>query len=159
MPKFTASTILAAMLVFSLIHPLDGHAEPARSGADYAQIDVPDVQQAVSFFRNVLDCEAIDSSTTNKISALMVCDSGQVLELVRMHSGGSRADAPPLRFLVNDVANADRWLESEGARVVGKPVRATSGPDAGRTMINFTSPWGQRLQLVGSSGNTISALP
>lgn len=151
--------MLATMLAFSLFHSVNGYAEPARSGADYAQVDVPDLQQAVSFFRNVLDCRAIGSSAANRNSALMVCASGQVLELVRSQSGDYRADVSPLQFVVNDVANADRWLENEGAHVIGRPTRATSGQDAGRTMINFTSPWGLRLQLIGTSSNKISASP
>lgn len=159
MAKFSASILLAAMLIFSAIVPAGVHAQSAHRTGDYAQVAVPDVQAAVSFFRNVLDCESIDTSASAKTSALMVCQSDMVLDLVLSQSGKSPVRTTPLRFVVSDVENADQWLRNEGARVVGTPVKATSGPDAGQTVVNFISPWGMRLQLVGSTGNRISAVP
>ncbi|MDQ6647193.1 MAG: VOC family protein, partial [Pseudomonadota bacterium] len=126
---------------------------------DYAQVAVPDVRAAASFFRNVLDCEFIDTSASAKTSTLMACQSGTVLDLVLSEPGKSSVRTTPLRLTVSDVDTADQWLRKEGARVVGVPVKATSGPDAGQTVVNFVSPWGMRLQLVGSTGDRISALP
>lgn len=134
------------------------HAQPSHR-SDYALIDVPDIRQAVNFFRDVLDCEVIDAATAKQDTALMACESGMILELVAAHGGSSEKNAAPVRFVVNDVANADRWLKREGAHVIGKPVLATSGPDAGETMVNFVAPWGLRLQLVGAAGSKISAWP
>jgi catechol 2,3-dioxygenase-like lactoylglutathione lyase family enzyme len=159
MAKSTVSILLAATLIFSAFCPLGVHAQPLRHGGDYAQVNVPDIRQALSFFGNVLDCERIDRSASVQTSALMECQSGMVLELVRSRPGLTRTRSTPLRFFVADVSNASQWLRHEGARTVGKPVVATSGPDAGQTLINFTSPWGLHLQLVGETGDRVSALP
>ncbi|MEP7187245.1 MAG: VOC family protein [Rhodanobacter sp.] len=159
MAKLSVSILLAATLVFSALLPSGAYAQSPHRGGDYAQIAVPNVQAAVSFFRNVLDCEAINTSASVKTSALMVCQSGMVLDLVLSQQGESAVGATPLRFVVKDVAHADRWLRNEGARVIGKPVLSTSGPDAGQTLVNFVSPWGMRLQLAGSTGNKVSAVP
>ncbi len=134
------------------------HAQPVHR-SDYALIDVPDVHQAVDFFRNVLDCEVIDAATAKQNNALMACESGMILELVAARRGSSAANAAPVRFVVNDVTHADEWLEREGVRVIGKPSLAISGPDAGQMLVNFVAPWGLRLQLAGAAGSKISALP
>lgn len=159
MAKFSASILLATTLVFSTLLPSDAHAQSPHRSGDYAQIAVPDVQAAVSFFRNVLDCESLSTSASAKTSALMVCQSGMVLDLVLSKSGKPPVKATPLRFVVNDIGHADRWLRNDGARVIGKPVPSNSGPDAGQTLVNFISPWGMRLQLVGSTGNAVTAIP
>ncbi len=159
MPKFTVSLLLVATLIVSAWLPCPIHAQSLRHSVDYARVNVPDVGQALAFFRNVLDCERIDTSAGVETSALMECQSGMVLELVRAGSGQIPAMSTPLRFVGGDVAHADRWLRKEGAHAVGKPVVADSGPDAGQTMINFTSPWGLRLQLVGTTDDRITSLP
>ena len=158
MPKiFFTFTVAVAMASFALLSTRV-LAQPVHR-SDYALIDVPDVQQAVDFFRNVLDCEVIDAATAEPNNALMACQSGMILEVVVSRSGSAAANVAPVRFVVNQIANADRWLEREGVRVIGKPVQATSGPDAGQTVVNFVAPWGLRLQLTGSAGSKISALP
>jgi hypothetical protein len=85
--------------------------------------------------------EIIDAAATKRNNALMACASGMILELVVAPRCGSAANAAPMRFAVNDVANADQWLEQEGVRVIGKPVLATSGPDARQILVNFVAPW------------------
>lgn len=152
-------TISLAVVMASLAFVSTGVRAQSGQRGDYALIDVPDVQQAVNFFRNVLDCEVLDAVTAKQNNALMACKSGMILELVAVTSASSASNVAPVRFVVNDVANAGQWLEREGVRVIGKPILATSGSDAGQILVNFVAPWGLQLQLVGSADSKISALP
>lgn len=146
--KFFLSILLAAIVTSAAWDTSVVHAETFQRG-DYALMDVPDISQALNFFRNVLDCEATDDVATSARRALMICENGMVVELVSGPADGTSATSAPLRFLINDVANADRWLQRDGARVIGRAVMLSSGPDAGQILVNFIAPWGQPLQLVG----------
>ncbi len=44
-------------------------------------------------------------------------------------------------------------LRHEGVDVNGAPRRLTSGPLTGRLALDFTSPWGLHLQLLGSKAD------
>ena len=148
MAKFFFLIVLAAIVTPALLDSGAVHAETLQH-ADYASIEVPDISQALKFFRNVLDCEATDDVAASARRALMICENGMVVELITGPFDGSSATSAPLRFLMNDVGNADRWLQRDGARVIGHAVTPSSGPDAGQILVNFIAPWGQPLQLVG----------
>lgn len=158
MAKFLFSILLAAIIASA-----DGLSGVARADTfqrgDYASLSVPDIAQASSFFRNVLNCEAIDGTPASTRSALMICEKGMVIELVTASRDESLGKAKPLRFVINDVAHAERWLQRNGARVIGHAVLPMSGPDAGQTLVNFIAPWGQRLQLAGPTDPRITAVP
>lgn len=130
-------------------------------GGDYTRIGVPDLAQAVAFFRDVLDCRPIDPAAgeggSPRQSSLLACDEGSIVELFDergaspspARSSQERASRT-LRFVTDDVAHADQWLRHEGVDVSGAPRRLTSGPLAGRLALDFVSPWGLHLQLLGS---------
>ncbi|GGY20781.1 glyoxalase [Rhodanobacter panaciterrae] len=150
---------------------------------DYVSIGVPDLPQATAFFRNILDCEPVNPvagsespestraghATRDALppSRLLLCDSGTVVELFDAH--GMHFPTParhatdhgsePITFAADNVAHADRWLRHEGIQVIGAPVTMTSGPHAGRTVVNFVAPWGLRLQLVGRTPSQIATAP
>lgn len=131
-------------------------------GGDYARIGVPDLEQAVAFFQDVLDCRLIGpesaaatvTSDGTPASRLVSCGANSIIELFdsrgRAPSVASRPAAQPLQFVSDDVLHAAQWLQRDGANVTGLPHRAASGPLAGRMVLDFSSPWGLRLQLVGS---------
>ena len=159
--------------------PLNARAASLRDSG-YVGIGVPDLAQATAFFRNVLDCEPIGpvagSATTSKgnarragvpASRLLLCDSGNVVELFDNHGANSlpasrhsaNQGSEPIPFFADDVAHADRWLRHEGVSVIGSPVTVTSGPHAGQTVVNFVAPWGLRLQLVGRNTRQLATAP
>jgi catechol 2,3-dioxygenase-like lactoylglutathione lyase family enzyme len=138
--------------------------------SDYVRIGVPDLPQAVTFFRDVLDCQLINEFSaigSTHESRLLACDSGSIVELFDNHGAASPSPArhpknsgdEPIQFISDDVANADQWLRRAGVRVLGSPQTLTSGPHAGQTVVNFVSPWGLRLQLVSWKTNAITAGP
>lgn len=134
-------------------------------GGDYVSVGVPDLEQAVAFFQDVLDCRLIGpESVVAKASSddlpafrLLSCDAGSVVELFD-NSGVSPSPASgraerPLQFVSDDVQHASEWLRHTGVSVGGSPHRLTSGPLAGRMVLDFVSPWGLRLQLLGNDAN------
>lgn len=120
---------------------------------------VPDMRQALSFFRHVLDCETIDDVSTSARGALMLCEDGMVVELVKGTETRIPVKSATLRFAVSDVAHADRWLQRDGVHMVSRTLVPGAGPGSGEILVNFVAPWGQPLQLVGPADLQISSAP
>ena len=157
------SLLTQLFLAFNLVAVAPSSARAATLyGGDYVRVGVPDLEQAVAFFRDVLDCRLIGPESATAIvtsdgtpaSRLMSCNAGSIIELFDDRSSAPsstpRPAAQPLQFVSDDVLHAARWLQRGGASVIGLPHRVTSGPLAGRMALDFVSPWGLRLQLVGS---------
>ncbi len=132
---------------------------------DYVRIVVPDMAQAATFFRDVLDCQLIsprldsgDSHQGSRESRLLSCGAGSVIELSAAPSPATSAGSQhrePIRLISDDVAGAAQWLRHEGVRVLGTPRTLKSG----QTVVNFIAPWGLRLQLVSWKTNVTTAGP
>jgi hypothetical protein len=153
MRKSPSSRLLPTLLLF--VFALAAIASPGVRaatlyGTGYARVGVPDMAHAVTFFQDLLDCRVIGSSFTKKpaTSRLLSCDTGSIVEL--FDNGDAPAPGQPLRFVSDDVRHGGEWLRRAGATVNGSPHRLTSGPLAGRMVLDFTSPWGMPLQLLGS---------
>jgi len=99
-------------------------------------------------------CDSHGESDDTPAFRLVSCDAGSVIELFddrgSAPSSTPRPAAQPLQFVSDDVLHAAQWLQRDGASIIGLPHRVTSGPLAGRMVLDFVSPWGLRLQLVGS---------
>ncbi|MGP1664452.1 MAG: VOC family protein [Rhodanobacter sp.] len=118
----------------------------------------------MAFFRNVLDCTVIGpgSSTSHDaaVSRLLSCGEGSFIELTMARRDALPVVAPsppsadlPLRFWSHNVAHVAVWLRHEGISVTAPPYRLTTGPLAGCMALDFTAPWGLRLQLLDSCGH------
>ncbi|KRE87222.1 glyoxalase [Rhodanobacter sp. Soil772] len=159
---------LFALLLFAFnlaaIAPSSARAATLYGGG-YVSVGVPDLEQAVAFFQDVLDCRLIGpesavaeaSSDDVPASRLLSCDAGSVIELfdnrgISPSPASGRAERP-LQFVSDDVQHASEWLRHMGVNVSGSPHRLTSGPLAGRMVLDFVSPWGLRLQLLGSDAS------
>jgi catechol 2,3-dioxygenase-like lactoylglutathione lyase family enzyme len=127
-------------------------------GTGYARVGVPDMAQAVTFFQDVLDCRPIDASVAGKpaSSVLLSCDTGSIVELFdnRGAPAGSAGPDQPLRFVADDLRHDGDWLRREGVTVNGSPHRLTSGPLAGRMVLDFLAPWGMPLQLLDNHADS-----
>ncbi|KZC39498.1 glyoxalase [Rhodanobacter sp. FW510-R12] len=128
-------------------------------GDDYARVGVPDLPQAVAFFTDVLDCRPIESTAGRAVngslrpSRLLICDSGSIVELFDQRNVAAAPEqaGQTVRFVTDDLTHDGQWLRRQGVDVSGAPHRLTSGPLAGRLALDFVSPWGLHLQLLGSS--------
>jgi catechol 2,3-dioxygenase-like lactoylglutathione lyase family enzyme len=127
-------------------------------GTGYARVGVPDMAQAVTFFQDVLDCRPIDTDVTRKSasSVLLSCDTGSIVELFDNRGVPAASAKPdqPLRFVADDLRHGGDWLRREGVTVNGSPHRLTSGPLAGRMVLDFLAPWGMPLQLLDNHADS-----
>lgn len=158
MGKSLLSRLLLVLGMMSVALPGAGAA--TLYGGDYARIGVPDLPQAVAFFRDVLNCRLIDPAAavgSPQRSSLLACDAGSIIELFDERDAPLPPSRPSpeqggrtLRFVTDDVVHAGQWLRDEGVDVSGTPHRLSSGPLTGRLVLDFVSPWGLRLQLLDS---------
>lgn len=154
--------ILAAFLLgmAAIIGPTSARAATFQDRG-YVLVEVPDISQAVAFFQGVLGCPLIsprlyttDEHVGQSAAALLSCGSGSVVELslsARSQRHTSRRGAP-LQLGSDDVTGATQWLRHRGVPISGAPQRLASGQLA----VNFVTPWGQSLQLVGWSSAVAS---
>ncbi len=131
----------------------------AADSDDYVAVQVPNVSQAVAFFRDVLDCGVIagDSAVSAANSAaLLTCGQETTVEISHAANASgtmktsklATAPAQPLTLDIDDATSIAAWLRSHHIRLIGSPTRLTSGPDAGKVAIGFLTPWGEPLRLI-----------
>jgi catechol 2,3-dioxygenase-like lactoylglutathione lyase family enzyme len=127
-------------------------------GDDYARVGVPDLSQAMAFFTDVLGCRPLESTAGKSVdgslpsSRLLICDAGSIVELFdqRHVAPAPQQAGQTVQFVTEDVAHAGQWLRRQGVDVASASHRVTSGPLAGRLVLDFMSPWGLHVQLLGS---------
>lgn len=153
---------------------------PGLRGPDHVGLTVPDLQEAVRFFVEVIGCEPFyelgpfaDAGTNwmqdhlgvhprAEIPSIRVlrCANGANLELFEYRAPG-QATAPPrnsdigghhLAFYVDDMAAAVAHLRAHGVTILGEPTPMVGGPSAGETWVYFLAPWGLQLELVSYPG-------
>lgn len=153
--RFIVFSTLLCGLVAGVSMPASA-AEP-RDNA-YVIMAVPDLASATAFFDNVLDCEALNGGADSSGHVILLCATGNVVELVAARGKAVAADSAPIQLPARDVSRADHWLRREGVTVTDSVVLIHgSGARTDTTIVHFVAPWGQHLQLIernGSSNNT-----
>lgn len=138
--------------LFFAIAALPGVSQAASEGDDYVAVQVPNVNQAVVFFRDVMNCSVIsdDSQALTAQAALMACGRETTVEITQASGHTQHASALPqgLTLDTDDATSVAAWLRANHVQLIGSPTRLTTGPDAGKIAVSFFTPWGQRLQLV-----------
>lgn len=144
-------------------------------GIDHTGLTVPDLEAAVRFFVEALECvelyrigpfRADDDWMTRRLDvdrgavipqiAVLGCGSGSRLELFRYEA----PDQDPRRarnsdiaghhvaFYVDDIEAAMARLAAHGAELLEGPTVMASGPSAGEAWVYVRAPWGLQLELV-----------
>lgn len=148
---------------------------PGLRGTDHIGFTVPNVDEAVAFFIDVIGCEPFyelgpfqsetDWMETNlnvhpravmKKLKFMRCKNGSNFEIFEYSSPDQRVGQPKnsdigghhLAFYVDDIDAAVSYLKGKNIRLLGEPTVRTEGPNAGQTWIYFLTPWGMQLELV-----------
>ena len=148
---------------------------PGFRGSDHIGVTVPDLDQAVKFFVEVMGCEAFFKMGPFKADddwmavhlgvnpraeipqmQLVRCGYGTNLELLQYRTPDQNTTIPKnsdlggyhVAFYVDDMDRAVNYLKSKGLKFLGEPTVMTSGPSAGETWGYFLSPWGMNLELV-----------
>ncbi len=152
---------------------------PGLRGTDHIGFTVPDIDQAVAFFVDVLGCEAfyelgpfasdgdwmathlnVHPRAVMKKLRFLRCGNGSNFEIFEYEAPDQNRTPPRnsdvgghhLAFYVDDIDAALVHLRALGVRILGEPTLRTSGPSAGQTWVYFLSPWGMQLELVSYPG-------
>ena len=148
---------------------------PGLRGTDHIGFTVPNLDEAVDFFVNVIGCEAfydlgpfqfdddwmqrqlnVHPRTVMRRLKFLRCRHGSNFEIFEYEAPDQNPAQPKnsdigghhLAFYVDDMDAALAWLREKGVRILGEPVVRTEGPSAGQTWVYFLSPWGMQLELV-----------
>lgn len=148
---------------------------PGLRGTEHIGFTVPDLEEATSFFVDVIGCDYLfelgpfQSDDDWMATHLNVhpravmrrlrffrCKHGSNFEIFEYESPDQDHVQPKnsdigghhLAFYVDDFDAAVAYLAENGVRLLGKPTVRTVGPNAGQTWIYFLSPWGMQFELV-----------
>jgi catechol 2,3-dioxygenase-like lactoylglutathione lyase family enzyme len=148
---------------------------PGLRGLDHIGFTVPDLDEAVRFFVDVLGCEAfynlgpfqfdddwmktqlnVHPRTVMKRLKFLRCGHGSNFEIFEYDAPHQNPKQPlnsdigghHLAFYVDDFEAGLEHLRANNVRILGQPVVRTEGPSAGQTWVYFLSPWGMQLELV-----------
>jgi catechol 2,3-dioxygenase-like lactoylglutathione lyase family enzyme len=149
---------------------------PGLRGTDHIGFTVPDLDEAVQFFVDVIGCEVfyqlgpfrddegdwmathlnVDVRAVIPRIRLLRCKNGANFEIFEYEAPEQRREPPRnsdigghhIAFYVDDMDAAVNYLRSKGVRILGKPTIMTEGPNAGETWVYFLTPWGMQLELV-----------
>ena len=148
---------------------------PGIKKIDHVGFTVPNLDEAVSFFRDHFGFEVayqfgpfaanddwmsvhLNVAADAVIDKIVVMAAGSTnLEIFGYAMSETQKKLPPrnsdigghhLAFYVDDMDTAVAYLHQIGLTVLGKPTVMTQGPSAGETWVYFLSPWGMQLELV-----------
>jgi catechol 2,3-dioxygenase-like lactoylglutathione lyase family enzyme len=147
---------------------------PGLRGTDHVGFTVPNLEQAVDFFVNVIGCEVfyelgpfqadddwmaehlnVHPRAVMKKLKFLRCKNGANFEIFEYASPDQNHVQPSnsdvgghhLAFYVDDMDAAIEHLKLNGVCILGAPTRS-SGPSSGQTWVYFLTPWGMQLELV-----------
>ena len=148
---------------------------PGLRGTDHIGFTVPDLDEAVRFFVDVIGCEAfydlgpfssdgdwmaehlnVHPRAVMRRLKFLRCRNGSNFEIFEYESPDQRSTPPRnsdvgghhLAFYVDDMAAALAHLRRHGVRILGEPTLRETGPSGGQTWVYFLAPWGMQLELV-----------
>lgn len=171
------NTILSSVAALALASGVaSAEPMPGLRGGDHIGVTVPDLAEAIGFFRDVIGCsefyplgpfaddtgtwmaDHLDVHPRARIDEmrLMRCGYGLNIELFQYDSPDQNRRGPRnsdigghhLAFYVDDMEVAVAHLRESGVTVLGNPTTMTEGPSAGETWVYFLAPWGMQLELV-----------
>jgi len=140
-------------------------------GIDHVGITVPDLNQAVEWFEDILGAVApltfgpfegiegaVDVVTGTRIDQIKMLRVGRSanLELFQYQAPGQRHVMPRnsdwsghhVAFYVTDIAAAVAYMDSRGVQRLFGPFTLTDGPAAGQSINYFKTPWGGYIEFI-----------
>jgi catechol 2,3-dioxygenase-like lactoylglutathione lyase family enzyme len=154
----------------------DTTSVPGLLGIDHAGITVPDIDQAVAWFEDVLRCTAplsfgpfsdsegtfmrdllgVDPRAVIEQITLVRCGNGPSVELFQYTSPdqdrtfrkNSDLGGKHIAFYVRDIDKAVAYMQSKGVEKLLGPLAVTAGPAAGQAINYFRAPFGTYIELI-----------
>jgi catechol 2,3-dioxygenase-like lactoylglutathione lyase family enzyme len=151
---------------------------PGLRGADHIGFTVPDLEEAVRFFVDVIGCDEVfslgpfrdddggwmaenlnvDPRAIIPGIRMLRCKNGANIEIFEYEAKGQQRSQTRnsdigghhIAFYVEDMSSAVEHLRSHGAQIQGEPKVMTEGPNAGLSWVYFLTPWGMQLELVSA---------
>ena len=171
-----AAGAIAIAAMAALITPACADGLPGMRGHDHTGITVPDMNQAVTFFTDILGCQKImafspfsdDKGTFMKDVldvhpravitqiSLIRCGFGSNIELFSYQSPDQQVVQPKnsdiggyhIAIYVDDIKAADKYLKSKGVFTLFGPIPINEGPAAGQAILYFKAPWGLQMEAI-----------
>lgn len=163
--------LAAAATMLSLIGAARADELPGLRGHDHTGITVPDMDQALHFFTDVLGCKAamsfgpfsglgevlnIDPAAKIEKITMVRCGAGSNIELFKYTSPDQKDMTPKnsdiggmhIALYVDDVQKAKDYLDSKGVKTFKGPIPIGEGPAAGETILYFVAPWGLQFEAI-----------
>jgi catechol 2,3-dioxygenase-like lactoylglutathione lyase family enzyme len=175
MKTIARSFILLAGLAAALA-PASADSIPGMRGHDHTGITVPDLPQAVAFFKDVIGCKkamsfgpfaddkgtfmtdvlGVDAKAVIEEITLVRCGFGSNIELFK-YTAPDQKDAKlrnsdigafHIAFYVDDIAAAKTYLDGKGVATRMGPIPVSEGPAAGQSILYFQAPWGLQFEAI-----------
>jgi catechol 2,3-dioxygenase-like lactoylglutathione lyase family enzyme len=151
----------------------NGKGELGLVGMDHVGITVPDLNQAIEWFEDILGARApltfgpfagsflegaldvVPGTRIDQITTLRIGHSANI-ELFEYEAPGQRQDMPlnsdwtghHVAFYVTDIAEAVEYMDSRGVTRMFGPFTLTAGPAAGQSINYFRTPWGGYIEFI-----------
>jgi catechol 2,3-dioxygenase-like lactoylglutathione lyase family enzyme len=174
---FKRKAMVAALaLALGLAGAAKADSMPGMLGHDHTGITVPDMDQAVKFFTEVIGCkkamsfgpfqddkgnfmkDVLDVNPRAVITQITMirCGVGSNIELFSYKSPDQQVVQPKnsdvggyhIAFYVEDIKAADAYLRSKGVWTLFGPVPIDQGPAAGQAIVYFKAPWGLQMEAI-----------
>lgn len=140
-------------------------------GMDHVGITVPDIDEAVAWFDNVMGCVApltfgpfsgiqdlldVDPQAVIHQITMVRCGRSANIELFDYSAPNQRTDFPKnsdwaghhIAFYVTDIDAAVQYMVAHGAQKFLGPLPVTDGPAAGQSINYFRTPFGTYIELI-----------
>ena len=149
---------------------------PGIRGLDHIGVTVPDIEQAVGFFQDVLGCKEafrfgpfmddkgtfmqdlvnVNPRAVIKQIVMVRCGQGSNIELFQYSSPDQKTEEPRnsdygghhLAFYVKDIKAAVDKAKANGLTTFMGPFPIKEGPAAGQSITYVLAPWGMQLELI-----------
>ncbi|MCD0489880.1 VOC family protein [Pedobacter sp. MC2016-14] len=172
--KKAATVVIGTLIAIGTNSHAKAQSKAAILGIDHVGINVPDLNQAISFFDNVLGFSPVTTlgpiplddawkkgnhmnSKTGAVTIRMLnAGSGASIEIFSYENNhgsqtipdGDDIGATHIAFYTSNIREAVVYLKSKGIKVLGEPYLTPSGDTAGESWVYFLSPWGSKFELV-----------
>jgi catechol 2,3-dioxygenase-like lactoylglutathione lyase family enzyme len=172
--QIKATAVASALLVSASVSSLGAQEKAGIIGIDHVGINVPDMDQAVNFFTDVLGFSAVTTlgpiplddawkknnhmqAGTGAVTIKMVnAGTGANIELFQYQDnkgskqfpGGDDLGASHIAFYTDDIKHSVDFLKSKNVQFLGEPFLMPSGDTEGETWVYFLTPWGAKMELV-----------
>jgi catechol 2,3-dioxygenase-like lactoylglutathione lyase family enzyme len=154
----------------------EGRGQLGLVGTDHVGITVPDINQAIEWFEDVMGAVAplsfgpisdptgtlmhdlldVDPRATIKQITLLRIGHSANIELFEYTAPDQRHTMPRnsdwsghhVAFYVKDIDDAVEYMQSRGVEKLLGPLPITDGPAAGQSINYFRTPWGSFVELI-----------